>query len=67
MPSDGPEVIVWHEGVWRCELWTIGGSWQLRVFDGPTLIHQEPFFRTTGDLRVDELRLMAIDGRLSRT
>ena len=38
---DGCEIIAWHQGTRRCELWTVSGKGELRIFDEATLIHRE--------------------------
>jgi hypothetical protein len=34
-------MVVWAAGPRRCMLWTVSGLAELRVFDGPELIHSE--------------------------
>jgi len=55
---DGPEVVVWTEGPYRCELWSVAGAGRLRVFEGTVLLHEEPF----GIPRAEELRRLLKDG-----
>ena len=38
---DGCEIIAWHQGNRRCELWTVAGHGELRIFEEATLIHRE--------------------------
>jgi hypothetical protein len=39
---DGPQVLVWTEGVYRCELWKVDGTSRLRVLAGSVLVYEEP-------------------------
>ena len=38
---DGCEIIAWHRGNRRCELWSVAGRGELRIFDEAILIHRE--------------------------
>jgi hypothetical protein len=54
--SDEPQAVMWRVGTHRCELWTIGRTARLRVFDGPTLVRDEPYVLGRGRLRAENLR-----------
>jgi hypothetical protein len=55
-----PEVIIWREGAWRCELWSVAGHGMLRLFCGPALRHEETPARDTGYERAQQLRQLII-------
>ena len=53
---DGCEIIAWHQGTRRCELWTISGKGELRIFDETTLIHRDLLTVGTGYRMAEVLR-----------
>ena len=60
-PSDGREAIIWREGVFRCELWTVNGQSELRIYHSETLRLVETPAPGTGHHRAHVLRRMALD------
>ena len=40
-PSSWPQLVFWKDGDRRCELWMRGGSPELRIYIGDTLLHKE--------------------------
>jgi hypothetical protein len=57
---DGCEAIVWREGTHRCELWTVDGQGELRVFNGDRLTHFETLEHGHGYARAQELRAQTL-------
>ena len=56
--ADGPQVLVCTKGVYRCELWKVDGTSQLRVLAGTLLVYEEPCpkLEASGYSRAVELR-----------
>jgi hypothetical protein len=54
------EMIIWHEGEWRCELWSDAGRSVLRVFCGPDLRHEETHVLETDQERAQQLRQLVL-------
>ena len=56
VPEAHCECVIWREGSHRCELWTVGESARLRLFDADNLVHEEPFAAGAGWDRAIDLR-----------
>ena len=53
-------MIVWAEGARQCLLWAVDNRLELRIYDGPLLIHSEPM--TPGASSKQSSRLRALYG-----
>ena len=52
------ELVAWRDGSRRCELWNVGGTAFLRLYQADTLLWQEPAEPARAYYRAQELRGM---------
>ena len=61
MPASHCELVIWRDGVRRCELWTIDGREWLRVFEGDSVMFEERTFLKSSQVRGMALRHLPLE------